>query len=121
MLSGEVTNSNFIVWFDTTRGRTHDLLHSRRELTITPLMRFYKYQCLYYVVLIFQPKDHLEVEDLVVAKEALEVLTICLCLCPPALEALNKDKSWQIFIKDLLLLCKHRLVTIFITKMKDSV
>ncbi|XP_071163274.1 ubiquitin carboxyl-terminal hydrolase 9X-like isoform X2 [Mytilus edulis] len=62
-----------------------------------------------------KPKDHLEVEDLVVAKESLEVLTICLCLCPPALEALNKDKSWQVFIKDLLLICKHRSVRISAT------
>jgi ubiquitin carboxyl-terminal hydrolase 9/24 len=47
-------------------------------------------------------------EDLTVARESLEVLTVCLMLCPPALEALNKDKSWQTFIKDLLLHCKNR-------------
>lgn len=55
-----------------------------------------------------QRQDHVEMEDLTVARESLEVLTVCLMLCPPALEALNKDKSWQTFIKDLLLHCKNR-------------
>jgi hypothetical protein len=27
VLSGEATNTNFIVWFDPTGARTHDLLH----------------------------------------------------------------------------------------------
>lgn len=49
-----------------------------------------------------------EQEDISVCREALEVLTVCLALCPPALEALNKDKAWQAFIIDLLLLCKSR-------------
>ena len=43
-----------------------------------------------------------------VCREALEVLTVCLVVCPQALEALNKDKAWQTFIIDLLLLCKSR-------------
>ncbi|KAK3094503.1 hypothetical protein FSP39_002606 [Pinctada imbricata] len=60
-------------------------------------------------------KDHVEMEDLTVARESLEVLTVCLSLCPPALDALNKDKAWQVFIKDLLLLCKHRPVRISAT------
>ena len=48
-------------------------------------------------------------EDVNVAREALEVLTISLALCPSALEnALSKDKAWQNFIVDLLLLCKSR-------------
>ncbi|XP_071949723.1 ubiquitin carboxyl-terminal hydrolase 9X-like isoform X2 [Antedon mediterranea] len=51
-----------------------------------------------------------ELEDVSLTKESLEVLTICLALCPPALEALNKDKSWQHFIIDLLLLSKNRTV-----------
>ncbi|KAK6195512.1 hypothetical protein SNE40_000926 [Patella caerulea] len=45
-------------------------------------------------------------EDMVVAREAMEVLTVCLALCPSALESLNKDKAWQSFITDLLLICK---------------
>ena len=47
-------------------------------------------------------------EDVFVAREALEVLTVCLALCPTALDALNKDRAWQAFIIDLLLLCKSR-------------
>ena len=48
-------------------------------------------------------------EDVNVAREALEVLTVSLALCPSALEnALSKDKAWQNFITDLLLLCKSR-------------
>ena len=49
-----------------------------------------------------------DTEDVSVAREALEVLTVCLALCPSALDALNKDKAWQTFIIDLLLLCKSR-------------
>ena len=49
-------------------------------------------------------------EDIQVCREALEVLTVCLVVCPQALEALNKDKAWQTFIIDLLLLCKSRYV-----------
>ena len=48
-------------------------------------------------------------EDVNVAREALEVLTVSLALCPSALEnSLSKDKAWQNFIIDLLLLCKSR-------------
>lgn len=50
-------------------------------------------------------------EDINVAREALEVLTVSLALCPAALEnTLVKEKAWQNFIIDLLLLCKSRLV-----------
>ena len=49
-----------------------------------------------------------ESEDVKVSCEALEVLTVCLALCPSALDSLNKDKAWQAFIIDLLLLCKSR-------------
>ncbi|XP_074657837.1 ubiquitin carboxyl-terminal hydrolase 9X-like [Tubulanus polymorphus] len=47
-------------------------------------------------------------EDISVCRESLEVLTICLALCPSALEALNK--AWQCFIIDLILLTKSRAV-----------
>ena len=49
-----------------------------------------------------------DAEDVSVAREGLEVLTVCLALCPSALESLNKDRAWQAFIIDLLLLCKSR-------------
>ena len=39
------------------------------------------------------------------AREALEVLTISVALCPTALETLGKDKSWHGFLVDLVLLC----------------
>ncbi|XP_013401949.1 probable ubiquitin carboxyl-terminal hydrolase FAF-X isoform X1 [Lingula anatina] len=49
-------------------------------------------------------------EDISVCKESLECLTISLALCPSALETLSKDKAWQCFIVDLLLLSKSRSV-----------
>merc|ERR1719232_1189133 len=39
------------------------------------------------------------------AREALEVLTVSVALCPSALETLSKDKSWHSFLVDLVLLC----------------
>ena len=39
------------------------------------------------------------------AREALEVLTMAIALCPTALESLSKDKSWHGFLVDLVLLC----------------
>nr|CAD7589819.1 unnamed protein product [Timema genevievae] len=51
-----------------------------------------------------------DTEDVLVCKEALEVLTIALVLNPKCLEALVKDKMWHTFIIDLLLLCKNRSV-----------
>nr|CAD7397023.1 unnamed protein product [Timema cristinae] len=51
-----------------------------------------------------------DTEDVLVCKEALEVLTITLVLNPKCLEALVKDKMWHTFIIDLLLLCKNRSV-----------
>ncbi|XP_067668544.1 ubiquitin carboxyl-terminal hydrolase 9X-like [Haliotis asinina] len=55
-----------------------------------------------------KPKDYVpsDMEDIGVAREALEVLTVCLALFPAALDALHKDKAWQCFIIDLLLLCR---------------
>lgn len=52
----------------------------------------------------------LESDDIQVAREALEVLSVCLALCPSALETLTKDKSWQCFIIDLLILCQSRAI-----------
>ena len=49
-----------------------------------------------------------DAEDIAVCREALEVLSVCLALCPNALEVLNKDKAWQTFIIDLLLLSRSR-------------
>lgn len=53
-------------------------------------------------------EENTEPEDIEVTKEALELLSVSLALCPAALESLNKDKAWQCFIIDLLLLCKNR-------------
>ncbi|XP_041351568.1 probable ubiquitin carboxyl-terminal hydrolase FAF-X isoform X2 [Gigantopelta aegis] len=55
-----------------------------------------------------KPKEgiHTDMEDINVAREAMEVLTVCLALFPSALDVLHKDKAWQCFIIDLLLLCK---------------
>ena len=47
-------------------------------------------------------------EDVQVCREALELLTVCLALSPQAIESLNKDKAWQIFIIDVLILCRSR-------------
>ena len=49
-----------------------------------------------------------DMEDVAVCREALELLTVSLALCPSALDVLNKDKFWQAFIIDLLLLSKSR-------------
>ena len=37
-----------------------------------------------------------------------QVLSVCLALCPSLLETLTKDKSWQCFIIDLLIMCQSR-------------
>ncbi|EDO35056.1 predicted protein [Nematostella vectensis] len=55
-------------------------------------------------------QEMLDQDDVLVAKEALEVLTVCLALCPSAIDSLNKDKSWQSFVIDLLILCPNRAV-----------
>lgn len=51
-----------------------------------------------------------DLEDLTVAREAMEVLTVCMLLCPSATDVLHKDKAWQSFIIDSLLSCKHKPV-----------
>ena len=51
------------------------------------------------------PEDlALDDSDIDVCKEALEVLTLAIALCPTSLESLSKDQSWQNFIIDLTLM-----------------
>lgn len=50
--------------------------------------------------------------DVLVCKEALEVLTITLVLNPTALETLSRDKMWHIFLIDLVLLSTSRAIRI---------
>lgn len=52
----------------------------------------------------------LSTESTALCQEALEVLTIALAVFPMALESLHKDRSWQTFVIDLLLLCGKREV-----------
>ena len=47
-------------------------------------------------------------EDIAVAKEALETLSVCLALYPAGIDDLRKDKAWQGFVIDLLLICKTK-------------
>ena len=47
-----------------------------------------------------------------VCKEALEVLTIALVLNPAALDALTRDRMWQTFFIDLVLLSTSRAVRV---------
>ena len=51
-----------------------------------------------------------DADHIAVCREALEVLSVCLALCPQALEVLNKEKPWKTFITDLLLLSSSRYV-----------
>ncbi|GFU01705.1 probable ubiquitin carboxyl-terminal hydrolase FAF-X [Nephila pilipes] len=51
-------------------------------------------------------------EEIQLCREALEVLTISLALCPEALDILMKEKFWHLFIIDLLLICKNRSIRI---------
>ena len=39
-------------------------------------------------------------------REALEVLTLTIALHPDAMDQLVKDKTWQAFVIDLVLLCR---------------
>ncbi|XP_066928951.1 ubiquitin carboxyl-terminal hydrolase 9X-like [Clytia hemisphaerica] len=54
--------------------------------------------------------EQLDPEYSLLAKEAFEVLTITLALCPSVLEGLIRDRSWHLFVIDTLLLCNDRLV-----------
>ena len=49
-------------------------------------------------------------EDVQVAREGLENLTVCIALAPPSLDALGKEAAWRDFINDMLLLCRTRSV-----------
>ena len=49
-------------------------------------------------------------EDANLSKEAFEVLTITLSLCPAVLEALIREKFWHLFVIDTLLLSGNRWV-----------
>ncbi|XP_012528213.1 probable ubiquitin carboxyl-terminal hydrolase FAF-X isoform X2 [Monomorium pharaonis] len=50
--------------------------------------------------------------DVLVCKEALEVLTIALVLNPSALETLSRDKIWHTFLIDLVLLSTSKAIRI---------
>lgn len=49
-------------------------------------------------------------DDISLAAEGLECMTLCLCLCSQAAEQLrtDRDKNWQSFILDMVLSCPHR-------------
>ncbi|CAH0386901.1 unnamed protein product [Bemisia tabaci] len=49
-------------------------------------------------------------EHVLVAKEALELLTIALILNPSLMESLTKEKMWHTFIVDIVLICNNRLI-----------
>jgi ubiquitin carboxyl-terminal hydrolase 9/24 len=49
-------------------------------------------------------------DDVSVCREALECLSLSLCLVPNALETLNQEKHWRTFIVDLVLMCGNRIV-----------
>ncbi|KAK3714003.1 hypothetical protein RRG08_009701 [Elysia crispata] len=55
-----------------------------------------------------KPKESVpsDSEDILVAREALENLTVCIALSPPTLDQLDKENAWKDFIVDLLLLCR---------------
>ena len=49
-------------------------------------------------------------DDVSVYREALDCLSLSLCLIPNALESLNQEKHWRTFIVDLVLQCGNRSV-----------
>ena len=51
-----------------------------------------------------------DVDDVAVCRESLEVLSVCLALCPEAVDVLFKERIWQTFIIDVLLVCHNRLL-----------
>ena len=52
-------------------------------------------------------------EDISLAREALEVLTIAVMLYPSSLERLTKDRPWQNFINDMVIICRSRFVALW--------
>ena len=58
-----------------------------------------------------------DADDVALCREALEVLAVCLALVPDMVDLLYKDRTWQSFIVDVLLICQERsghVVTVFI-------
>ena len=53
-----------------------------------------------------------DADDVAVCREALEVLSVCLALCPDAVDVLYKERVWQTFIIDVLLVCRNRSLTV---------
>ena len=51
-------------------------------------------------------------EDISLAREALEVLTVAVMLYPSSLERLTKDRQWQNFINDMVIICRSRFVAL---------
>lgn len=49
-------------------------------------------------------------DDVVLCREALQVLTVSLVLNCKVMDTFMKDQLWHTFIIDLLLLAKHRFV-----------
>ena len=54
------------------------------------------------------PKVAPESDDVALCREALEVLTLAIALHPQCMETLSKDKSWHLFIIDVLILSQVR-------------
>ena len=63
-----------------------------------------------WLILFDRQEKQADAEDVAVCREALELLTVCLALHPQTIETLNKDKAWQNFIIDILILCRSRCV-----------
>ena len=61
-------------------------------------------------------EESLEVQ---VACVGLQVLTLCLLLHPQTFTDLHKDKPWQDFIIDTILICKNRSVSISMSMKYD--
>lgn len=53
-----------------------------------------------------------DADDVAVCREALEVLSVCLALSPDAVDVLYKERLWQTFIIDVLLVCRNRLIVV---------
>ncbi|XP_076335071.1 ubiquitin carboxyl-terminal hydrolase 9X-like isoform X2 [Tachypleus tridentatus] len=51
-----------------------------------------------------------DLEDSQLCREALEVLSLTLALCPESLDTLMKDNHWHVFILDLILMCRNRSI-----------
>lgn len=47
---------------------------------------------------------------LTLSREAMETLTLAIALHPEAMDVLGKDKTWQAFVIDLVLLCREQTI-----------